>query len=228
MSTLNQYLQLLGNLLRRYLSLSPSETQISPKLLGLSSTVTQTYLDSLAKTYSLSIPEMRDSVYRVGVGKKLSKDDTAAVIDSYGDLRDRPFRDDDYGIILPRGILVFYEDILYRKGQSINVLATSYHFQYDPSEEGNPLYFRFEFDPLQEFDASTSSPIRDFKRKPIFHYHFSNYAILHKHCHFPAGIFDLEKCLSFSDPKVEVEISNHPQIPNLETFLSLLKETKVI
>jgi len=171
------------------------------------------FLGFLANTYGLSLGDLDNNVFRIGIGRKLSEN--ASLI--YDDLSvEQPEVNQELGgILCPSGILSFYEDVFYQRGRDINILAASYHFQTAPQNSRHPLYVRFEFDPLV-----ANSP-HDFITKPIFHYHFSNYDLFHKHCHFPAGHFEVPNRYPFNHAELE-QIFSPPSIPNLETFLQLL------
>jgi len=172
-------------------------------------------LDFLTSTYGLSLRDL-DNVYRIGIGRKLRENDSLI----YDDLPvEQPEVDQELGgILCPSGILSFYEDVFYQRGRDISILAASYHFQTAPQNSRHPLYVRFEFDPL------VANPPHDFITKPIFHYHFSNYDLFHKHCHFPAGHFEVPNRHHFNYEELEQIFSSPspPSVPNLETFLQLL------
>jgi hypothetical protein len=166
----------------------------------------------LTDTYGLS-PRDLDNVYRIGVGRKLSENDSLV----YDDLSvEQPSVNEELGgILCPSGILSFYEDVLYPRGGDTNILTASYHFQTAPQNDRHPLYVRFEFDPL------VANPPRDFVAKPIFHYYFSNYHLFHKGCHFPAGHFEVPNHYPFNHQEPQ-QLFRPPDVLTLETFLQLL------
>jgi hypothetical protein len=210
MPNINQYCIALCDLLADQLNV---HQPIHPRPLGGVLVTNPDYAEALIATYGLSQPELYDCVFRIGVGRKLSKDDSD-IYDEYGDLIERPTVD-ERGILCPQGILMFYEDVLYRKGRDVRILVASYHFQTAPQNDRHPLYVRFEFDPLIE------NPPRDFATKPIFHYHFSNYHQFHKRCHFPAGHFEVSDRYPFARKESQQHFAP-PPVPKLESFLRLL------
>jgi hypothetical protein len=169
--------------------------------------VTPDFRDSLIATYGLSLGDL-DRVHRVGIGRKLREADSRI----YDDMTfERPVVDEERGgILCPLGILNFSEYVLYLRSRDVNILAASYHFQTLSQDSRRPLYVRFEFDPL-----ITDPP------KPVFHYHFSNYHLFHKHCHFPAGYFKVPDFYPFAhqDQRRNLMV---PTVLDLESFLKLL------
>lgn len=217
MSTLNQYRTQLESALYRWLNINLT---ISPRPMHEITVTTPNLLDSLMETYGLSYSDLQYT-YRLGVGRKLSMDDSFVFQDM---TIEKPKVAEAYGgIICPLGILSFYEDIFYQKkgGGDVKILAASYHFQTAPQNENHPLYIRFEFDPF------VTNPPRNFEEKPIFHYHFSNYDLFHKHCHFSAGHFNLSDSFPFhhADPQQYFKLRD---APSLESFLKLLDSAELI
>jgi hypothetical protein len=170
--------------------------------------------DSLLKTYGLSRRDF-ENIYRIGIGRKLSLEDS----NIFEEIEiDEIVIDENLGIICPTGIISFYEDIFCPKGGEVALLASSYHFQTSGRAMGKPLYLRFEFDPL-------IMPNRDYNKKPIFHYHFSNYDYFEHH-HFPAGHFQVENHYALNKPASDYFAPNNAV--NLESFLQTLKDMKLI
>jgi len=219
MSIIQQYQTRLTKVLTSSLSINENDIhgRLGPRSIRSITVTNPNYLDFLNQTYSFTSKQF-DSVYRFGIGHKLSKSDSYDIYDEFEGLIERP-EIDECGILCPRGILTFYEDVLCESRKAY-ILAASYHFQTMPLSDPGPLYIRFEFDPL-----ATSN--RDFERKSVFHYHFSNYDLFEK-CHFPAGCFEVENFYIFSDPESKKYFSDIPDTINLERFLHLLIEAKLI
>lgn len=177
------------------------------------------YKKFLVDTYGLSVTKLDSEVFRYSIGNHNLSSKHSDIYDTSGDLIRKP-KVSEYGIICQQGILTFYEDVYCSR--DIYILAASYHFQTAPQEGRNPLYTRFEFDPLV-------SPRRNYTEKPIFHYHFSNYKVFHKRCHFPAGHFKVEDPAHhpFDDEKLKNNFTP-PNIPKLSDFLALLRRTELI
>jgi hypothetical protein len=183
------------------------------------------YRVALAQTYGLSSREVRERVYRIGIGTKLNERDS----DIYEEFGLEEFNDPqlmDQGIVFRTGILAFYQDIHYAHRGSVQVLAASYHFQ-TPRQttlalNDRPLYARFEFDPLEMPDTP-----RDFIQKPIFHYHFSNYETFHQGCHFPAGHFNADNFYTIQDTSAQRHFVP-PPVPDLGRFLDLLSNAGLL
>jgi hypothetical protein len=209
---INQYTQELDGVLSNYLSINTYHFPALPLYPLL--TTNPVYATALTATYGLSITELRESVYRIGIGSKLSEIDSD-IFEQYEGLIDKP-EVGDLGILCPKGILTFYEDVLYRRSRDVRLLAASYHFQTAPQTAKHPLYVRFEFDPILPGPA-----------KPVFHYHFSNYDWFHKSCHFPAGHFEVSNRYPFSNEKIR-QIFIPPAAPNLESFVQLLLDAGLI
>ena len=216
MPNINQYCQAIERVLANQLGI---RSRISRHPIHKVIVTNPDYAEFLIATYGLSQRELYECIFRIGVGRKLSESDSE-VYDTYGDLIERPTVD-ECGILCPKGILMFYEDVLYQPGRNINILAASYHFQTAPRDGRYPLYVRFEFDPL------VATPPRNFVAKPIFHYHFSDYHLFHKSCHFPAGHFEVFDCYPFvhEDPQRHFR---PPNIPDLESFIQLLIDAGLI
>ncbi len=229
MPNVGQYRDRLTAVLHNYLG-----PQVGPVRIREIAEVVRTtpnYIEDLKKTYGLSSIEVYESVFRVGLGKKVGRDDSGF----YGDdgeldgIEILPLYDEERNVIVcPRGIFVFYEDVFYRRGRDgVQLLAASYHFQTAYQIGPHPLYARFEFDPLSVAPQDAAANPRDFDAKPVFHYHFSNYDLFHKHCHFPAGYFTVPYAYPSQDRDVE-EHFRPRDAPGLATFLELLKNTELI
>jgi len=214
MPTINKYCRDLDKVLDDWLGI---HWTFHPRPLHDVAYTTPDLAVSLATTYGLSMRDL-DSVYRIGIGRKLGEADSLVYDDRSVE---RPEMDEELGVLCPSGILSFYEDVLYRKSRDVHVLAASYHFQTAPQNGRHPLYVRFEFDPL------VADPPRDFVAKPIFHYHFSNYDLFHKQCHFPAGHFAVPDGYPL-DHEGPQESFRPPTVLNLESFLHLLAGAGVL
>lgn len=211
MANLNQYCSRIERILKDNLGINL--TLPRPKV---SFATTPDFSRNLIDTYGLSKREL-DSVYRIGLGRKISEIDSEIYNEMF---IDEITIHEELGILCPLGILTFYEDLFYKPGSDVKILAASYHFQTAPQNNNRPLYVRFEFDPIM-------TDYRDFIAKPIFHYHFSNYDSFHKHCHFPAGHFSMPNAY----PSEHVEVQKHFQshnAPDLQNFLKLLIDAELI
>lgn len=188
---------------------------------------TPNYIDALITTFGLSQGDLDSRVFRIGLGQKLSERDS----DIYDDIDEDDLRqrvDQHLGIVFPRGMLVFHEDIFCSQRDEPRILAASYHFQTRPwVDDQRPLYVRFEFDPLMTPDYVTGDARRDFVRKPIFHYHFSNYALFHKDAHFPAGVFAVPSQRQPDHREVQAQLQKQHEL-GLREFLVLLKRAGLI
>ena len=215
MPTINQYCRALERVLADQLGV---RWTIPPRPIHGAAVTAPDSVDFLTYTYGLSLRDL-DNVYRIGIGRKLSENDSLI----YDDLSvERPKVDEELGgILCPLGILSFYEDVFYQRGRDTNILTASYHFQTAPQNGRHPLYVRFEFDPL------VANPPRDFAAKPIFHYHFSNYRLFHKSCHFPAGHFEVPNHYPFNHRETQ-QFFRPPDVLTLETFLQLLVSAGLI
>jgi hypothetical protein len=217
MANINQYCRELENVLKEQVGI---RVTIKPIPIRQIIVTNPDYINFLIQTYGLSQAQLDSDVFRIGIGRKLSKDDSD-IYNEVGDLIEKP-EIDESGILCPLGILMFFEDVLYEKGGDVQILATSYHFQTAPPTDYHPLYVRFEFDPIV-----TTGAARDFNKKPIFHYHFSNYELAHTQCHFPAGHFELPNHYPFNTEELSLHF-RPPVAPNLKSFISLLNNANLI